>query len=211
MIKRNNPLTNVLVATAISTVPILIASSAQAAVIFNGTIGQWISAGSIEAGDKRFTFGSTDLSPQSTLQIETADEDDLNYLLNVNLVAQQISTSSFFLDYTVEVTDPLSTIVRVNLDSTVSVFDPVETLETTYNNTVLTSVEGSSEITPLVPQATFIDVGNIYTASSGSEITSFQNSFQQQVIPEPMTILSSTIIGGVLLPLKRKLSKNAKN
>ncbi|MDJ0661953.1 MAG: PEP-CTERM sorting domain-containing protein [Crocosphaera sp.] len=198
-------LQNLALAGVASVATVLSASSAQAVVLFNGTIGAWEDAGSIQAGDKLFTFGASDLNRGDSLVIETAGIDNLDYLLNVNLIATETTVSSFFLDYTVEVTQPGYQIVAVDLDSTVDVFAPDEVLTTTYNTTTLTSIGGSPELEQLIPPSTFVEVSNSYFAPPGGEISAFENSFQQ--VPEPLTILGAGTAIAFGTHFKRKSGK----
>lgn len=198
-------LQNLALAGVATMATVLSASSAQAVVLFEGTIGDWAQTGSIQAGDKLFTFGDTDLNFGDGLIIETAGINDLDYLVNVNLIGTGTTVSSFFLDYTVQVTQPGFQIVAVDLDSTVDVFAPDEVLTTTYNSTTLVSTGGSAELDQLIPSSTFVEVSNSYFAPPGGEISSFENSFQQ--VPEPLTILGAGAAIAFGTGFKRKLGK----
>lgn len=202
-------LQNCALASIAGVTTILSTSSAQAIVFFEGTIGEWQQQGSIQAGDKNFTYVGTDLNFSDTLIIETAGINNLDYLLNVDLIGTGTTVPTFFLDYTVQVTNPNNQISAVDLDSTVDVFPPDEILETTFNGITLTSIGGSPVASQLIPPSQFVEVKNLYTnGGEGGEISAFENSFQQ--VPEPLTILGTGTALAFGINFKRKSGKAKK-
>lgn len=175
----------------------LIASSASAL-----TLGDFIN-NPIVVGNQQFTYvASSNIPLTSDIDLSFSGSD---YLFNV-FFAPSFTGTTFTLDYDVSVLTPYKVISEVDLDSTVPTFRPNEILTTNFNTTQLISNNGSATITDLLGPSAFVSVRNSYVSNGGS-ISAFQNSFHQENVPEPLTILGTGIALGFGGFFKSKSSK----
>ncbi|BAQ59845.1 hypothetical protein GM3708_251 [Geminocystis sp. NIES-3708] len=155
-------------------------------------------------GDKQFTYIFSDnIDDGATIDVSSSGQD---YIFSLDLLGANRNVAAFKLDYDVQVLDPKYVIAEVDLDSTVNSFAPNEVLTTDFNATQLVSTNGSADIGGIVPRSAVVAVRNDYV-SNGGTIFSFQNSFHQVEVPEPLTILGTGIALGFGGLFKSKSSK----
>jgi len=161
---------------------VLTATNASAASML--TWAEWTGGTPLETGDKKVTYVSGSIGAEAV--------DDVA------------------LTYTIEVIGSPDYIVGVDLDSNVtSNYGTVtETFAEVPN--VLVSVNGSpvppSGFIPIAPKK-LLTVTNILVANLNEGLFDFQNSFRQETVPEPGTILGLLAVGGLGLVSRFKKQK----
>ena len=191
---------------------VLTATSASAASVMS-TWGQWTSGTALQVGDKKVTFVSENGFGANALDdVELMEMGGDYYFIYdaTTLASPDANISSGSFTYTIEVTDPNKSIVGVDLDSTVS--SNYGTVTETFAEVpnVLVSVNGSpvppSGFIPIAPKK-LLTVTNILVANLNEGLFDFQNSFRQETVPEPGTILGLLAVGGLGLVSRFKKQK----
>ncbi len=196
---------------------VLTATSASAASVML-TWGQWVgtltTAGiPLEVGDKKVTFVSeNDFGADPLDDVELMEMGGHYYFLYdaTTLDSPDPNFSSGSFTYTIEVINSNKSIVGVDLDSDVS--SDYGTVTETFVEVpnVLISVNGSADpltgFEPIAPKK-LLTVTNILVANLNEGLFDFQNSFRQETVPEPGTILGLLAVGGLGLVSRFKKQK----
>ena len=84
------------------------------------TIGDWVSAGSCDQGDKTFTIGTTDLSASAGVFFPGGG----GFGFDINGFDNSTAAGSFFINYTVTVNDPTRFITDMFAEATIGYLPP---------------------------------------------------------------------------------------
>ena len=165
----------------------------------------------LQNGDKKVTYVSGSIGAEALDDVALIEMGDHYYFvydaMNGPAMAN-VNSGSF--TYTIEVIGSPDYIVGVDLDSNVtSNYGTVtETFAEVPN--VLVSVNGSpvppSGFIPIAPKK-LLTVTNILVANLNEGLFDFQNSFRQETVPEPGTILGLLAVGGLGLVSRFKKQK----
>jgi hypothetical protein len=155
-----------------------------------GTYG----SGGCTLGDKLFTIGTYDLP--STSQVDIILDGSV-YILTISEIDQGATAQSYFVNYTVEVTDPAFVITSLSLDSDVpsagsgslvtKEFTDVD--PGTFVVPDLTSTNGNPSAIITGLGITELGVHEEIAFSATTSFRSVTNSFEQAAVPEPATLL----------------------
>ncbi len=210
----------------ISSSALLIAPAIAATV----TLAQW-QANPVSIGNLEFTYKSSTGLPESAgddVIFSINPPASNNYFLNYVFENAPVDISTFTLDYTVKIINPIvitpDSITEtyfevVDLDSTVSLLPGGQLLSTKFDgntgsSVTLDSLSGSPQVSPINNEPTVIEVFNTYNQNTlGATITSFQNSFQLDTtitpfsVPEPSSIIGVLALSclGLASMLKRRI------
>ncbi len=188
---------------------VLTATNASAASML--TWAEWTGGTPLETGDKKVTYVSGSIGAEAVDDVALIEMGDHYYFVYDAMNGPAMANvNSGSLTYTIEVIGSPDYIVGVDLDSTVtSNYGTVtETFAEVPN--VLVSVNGSpvppSGFIPIAPKK-LLTVTNILVANLNEGLFDFQNSFRQETVPEPGTILGLLAVGGLGLVSRFKKQK----
>ena len=189
---------------------VLTATSANAASMLSWA--DWTGGTPLETGDKIVKYVGGSIGAEALDDVALTKMGNHYYFVYdaETLGSPAPNTSSGSFTYTIEVTTPGWGIVGVDLDSNVtSNYGTVtETFAEVPN--VLVSVNGSpvppSGFIPIAPKK-LLTVTNILVANLNEGLFDFQNSFRQETVPEPGTILGLLAVGGLGLVSRFKKQK----
>ncbi|MFY7934847.1 MAG: PEP-CTERM sorting domain-containing protein [Microcystis aeruginosa] len=187
---------------------VLTATSANAAML---SWADWTSGTPLIEGDKKVTYVSGSIGAEAVDDVALIEMGDHYYFVYDAMNGPAMANvNSGSLTYTIEVIGSPDYIVGVDLDSNVtSNYGTVtETFAEVPN--VLVSVNGSpvppSGFIPIAPKK-LLTVTNILVANLNEGLFDFQNSFRQETVPEPGTILGLLAVGGLGLVSRFKKQK----
>jgi len=192
---------------------VLTATSANAAML---TWLEWVGTPTTPGiplieGDKKVTYVSGSIGAEAVDDVALIEMGDHYYFVYDAMNGPAMANvNSGSLTYTIEVIGSPDYIVGVDLDSNVtSNYGTVtETFAEVPN--VLVSVNGSpvppSGFIPIAPKK-LLTVTNILVANLNEGLFDFQNSFRQETVPEPGTILGLLAVGGLGLVSRFKKQK----
>jgi hypothetical protein len=187
---------------------VLTATSANAAML---SWAEWTGGTPLETGDKKVTYVSGSIGAEAVDDVALIEMGDHYYFVYDAMNGPAMANvNSGSLTYTIEVIGSPDYIVGVDLDSNVtSNYGTVtETFAEVPN--VLVSVNGSpvppSGFIPIAPKK-LLTVTNILVANLNEGLFDFQNSFRQETVPEPGTILGLLAVGGLGLVSRFKKQK----
>ncbi|MCZ8357961.1 MAG: PEP-CTERM sorting domain-containing protein, partial [Microcystis sp. LE19-388.1G] len=182
--------------------------SANAAML---SWADWTSGTPLIEGDKKVTYVSGSIGAEAVDDVALIEMGDHYYFVYDAMNGPAMANvNSGSLTYTIEVIGSPDYIVGVDLDSNVtSNYGTVtETFAEVPN--VLVSVNGSpvppSGFIPIAPKK-LLTVTNILVANLNEGLFDFQNSFRQETVPEPGTILGLLAVGGLGLVSRFKKQK----
>jgi len=181
---------------------LLVAPSASAACYTGG-----ISFGTVQCGDKKFTFEDASVGfPPGTLEIDydlAGDTYDFNYDFTPDYAG-----ASSFVKYKVEITDPNSVFKTVKLDPMTSgmMEEATKLVEWNGGSHLLTSTGGSMDMFNFPDHVKSITVTDTLNPNGGT-IKGVLNSFTQTKVPEPGTILGLLAVGGLGMVSRFKKQK----
>ncbi|GCA77935.1 hypothetical protein MiTe_04798 [Microcystis aeruginosa NIES-2520] len=188
---------------------VLTATNASAASML--TWAEWTGGTPLETGDKKVTYVSGSIGAEAVDDVALIEMGDHYYFVYDAMNGPAMANvNSGSLTYTIEVIGSPDYIVGVDLDSNVtSNYGTVtETFAEVPN--VLVSVNGSpvppSGFIPIAPKK-LLTVTNILVANLNEGLFDFQNSFRQETVPEPGTILGLLAVGGLGLVSRFKKQK----
>ncbi len=188
---------------------VLTATNASAASML--TWAEWTGGTPLETGDKKVTYVSGSIGAEAVDDVALIEMGDHYYFVYDAMNGPAMANvNSGSLTYTIEVIGSPDYIVGVDLDSNVtSNYGTVtETFAEVPN--VLVSVNGSpvppSGFIPIAPKK-LLTVTNILVANLNEGLFDFQNSFRQETVPEPGTILGLLAVGGLGMVSRFKKQK----
>jgi hypothetical protein len=169
-----------------------------------------IPSGIVECGDKEFSNFTSNLPNLQTLEV------GINLAENYEVIAQvqpSVGAGTYTLTYDVEITSPNRFFDEVALDSVVDPLGAIEevTKEVTFAGAgspiILTSESGSPDTASFPSGVTSISVVDTIFVPQGGNFDAVENDFNQEVVPEPITILGSLAALGFGTVLKGQQKK----